>query len=44
LGAKSLLNKPHQQTHCLYAGVPAKPIKSLEPDLKYFQREVGFVR
>ena len=44
LGAKSLLNKPHGQTHCLYAGVPAKPLKSLEPDLKYFQREVGFVR
>jgi acetyltransferase-like isoleucine patch superfamily enzyme len=44
LGAKSLLNKSHEQTHCLYAGVPAKPIKSLEPDLKYFQREVGFVR
>jgi acetyltransferase-like isoleucine patch superfamily enzyme len=43
LGAKSLLNKAHTQTHCLYAGVPAKPVKSLEPDLKYFQREVGFV-
>lgn len=44
LGAKSLLNKAQAQTHCLYAGVPAKEVKSLEPDLKYFQREVGFVR
>lgn len=44
LGAKSLLNKPHEQTHCLYAGVPGKPVKSLEPEMKYFQREVGFVR
>ena len=43
LGAKSLLNKPHTQTHCLYAGVPAKAIKSLEPEMKYFQRDVGFV-
>ena len=43
LGAKSLLNKPHTQTHCLYAGVPAQPIKSLEPDMKYFQRDIGFV-
>jgi acetyltransferase-like isoleucine patch superfamily enzyme len=44
LGAKSLLNKAHTQTHALYAGVPAKAIKSLEPELKYFQRDVGFVK
>jgi acetyltransferase-like isoleucine patch superfamily enzyme len=44
LGAKSLLNKPHAQTHSLYAGVPARPVKSLEPDLKYFQRDIGFVQ
>lgn len=43
LGAKSLLNKSHSQTHSLYAGVPAKPVKSLEPEMKYFQRDVGFV-
>jgi len=43
LGAKSLLNKAHVETHCLYAGVPAVAIKSLEPEMKYFQREVGFV-
>ena len=44
LGAKSLLNKAHTETHCLYAGVPARPIKSLGPDMKYFQREEGFVK
>jgi acetyltransferase-like isoleucine patch superfamily enzyme len=44
LGAKSLLNKAYEQTYSLYAGVPARPVKSLEPDMKYFQREVGFVR
>jgi acetyltransferase-like isoleucine patch superfamily enzyme len=43
LGAKSLLNKAHEEQRCLYAGVPARPVKSLEPDMKYFQREVGFV-
>lgn len=43
LGAKSLLNKAHTQTHSLYAGVPARWIKSMEPQMKYFQRDVGFV-
>jgi acetyltransferase-like isoleucine patch superfamily enzyme len=43
LGAKSLLNKPHIETHCLYAGVPANPVKSLGPEAKYFKRDVGFV-
>ena len=43
LGAKSLLNKAHGQTHSLYAGVPARAVKSLEPEMRYFQREVGFV-
>jgi acetyltransferase-like isoleucine patch superfamily enzyme len=44
LGAKSLLNKAHMQTHSLYAGVPARWLKSLEPQMKYFQRDVGFVQ
>jgi acetyltransferase-like isoleucine patch superfamily enzyme len=44
LGAKSLLNKAYTETHSLYAGVPAKPLKSLEPEMKYFQRDVGFVQ
>ena len=43
LGAKSLLNKAHTETHCLYAGVPAKPVKSLGPEVKYFKRDIGFV-
>jgi acetyltransferase-like isoleucine patch superfamily enzyme len=43
LGAKSLLNKEHSDTYTLYAGVPAKPVKKLESDLGYFNREEGFV-
>jgi acetyltransferase-like isoleucine patch superfamily enzyme len=43
LGAKSLLNKAHDQPLTLYAGVPAKPVKPLSPDLKYFHRPEGFV-
>lgn len=43
LGAKSLLNKPHADTHRLYAGVPARIIKELPRDLGYFRRPEGFV-
>ena len=43
LGAKSLLNKPHTQTHTLYGGVPARPIQELPRDLAYFERSEGFV-
>jgi acetyltransferase-like isoleucine patch superfamily enzyme len=43
LGAKSLLNKHCSQTFCLYAGVPASPIKELDDDLAYFSRVDGFV-
>lgn len=43
LGALSLLNKPYSTTHRLYAGVPAREISALDPGLRYFQREVGFV-
>ncbi|HZR77813.1 MAG TPA: hypothetical protein VFA58_01315 [Chthoniobacterales bacterium] len=43
LGAKSLLNKTFAQTYQLYAGVPARPVKSLSPESKYFQRTEGFV-
>lgn len=43
LGAKSLLNKSFAETHQLYAGVPAKPVKALPNDLKYFNRSEGFV-
>jgi len=44
LGAKSLLNKTHTETHRLYAGVPAKAVKQLARDLRYFIRKEGFVR
>ena len=43
LGAKSLLNKSFTDTCQLYGGVPARPIKPLSRDCKYFQRTEGFV-
>jgi hypothetical protein len=43
LGAKSLLNKSLTESHQLYGGVPAQPIKQLPPDWKYFARSEGFV-
>ena len=43
LGAKSLLNKAYQETHRLYAGVPARPVQELSPELAYFRRTSGFV-
>ena len=44
LGAKSLLNKRHTETHMLYGGVPAEPICRVPPETKYFNRTTGFVR
>ncbi|MBU2948828.1 acyltransferase [Zobellia uliginosa] len=43
LGAKSLLNKEFIVTDTLYGGVPAKAIKEISKDAKYFKRETGFV-
>jgi acetyltransferase-like isoleucine patch superfamily enzyme len=43
LGAKSLLNKAHTQTHRLYGGVPARELQTLSPDCAYFTRREGFV-
>jgi acetyltransferase-like isoleucine patch superfamily enzyme len=43
LGAKSLLNKTLTESHQLYGGVPAQPIKQLPSDWKYFTRSEGFV-
>lgn len=43
LGAQSLLNKTWDDPYRLYAGVPAKPVKELSPDLEYFRRTEGFV-
>lgn len=43
LGANSLLNKPYLIPYRLYAGNPAKEIKELPMDYKYFTRVSGFV-
>jgi len=43
LGAKSLLNKTHAQTHRLYGGVPARELQTLSPACGYFTRSEGFV-
>ena len=43
LGACSLLNRPHTQTHRLYGGVPAVELSVLDPAMEYFQRNIGFV-
>jgi len=43
LGAQSLLNKKWDEPYWLYAGVPAKPVKELSPELEYFRRTEGFV-
>ncbi|MBA6315447.1 acyltransferase [Cellulophaga baltica] len=43
LGAKSLLNKSFTNEHMLYAGVSAKPIKSIDTAAKYFHRKSGFI-
>ncbi len=43
LGAKSLLNKAHTQTHRLYGGVPARELQTLPSDCAYFTRQEGFV-
>ena len=44
LGAKSLLNSSNDQEWFLYGGVPARPIKELSKNAKYFSRKVGFVK
>lgn len=43
LAANSTLHKAFDKTHTLYSGVPAVATKKLNPDSKYFKREVGFV-
>jgi acetyltransferase-like isoleucine patch superfamily enzyme len=44
LGAGSLLNKFYKEIACLYGGVPAKKISTINRDeYKYFSRETGFV-
>lgn len=43
LGANALLNKNFTTPYRLYGGNPAKEIKELSKDYKYFNRETGFV-
>ncbi len=43
LGAKSLLSKEFGEAFTLYAGVPAKPVKPIQKDAKYFSRTEPFV-
>lgn len=43
LGAGSVLNKAHEETHTLYAGQPARAVKALDPEARYFKRERGYV-
>lgn len=42
-GAKSLINKSYFDVYSLYAGVPAKFVKKIDQDNKYFKREFGAV-
>jgi acetyltransferase-like isoleucine patch superfamily enzyme len=43
LAANSTLSKAHEETHAIYSGVPAIPVKSLDRSAQYFHREEGFV-
>ena len=43
LGAKALLNHAYEEPYHLYAGVPARSVKQLPRDWKYFERTEGFV-
>jgi serine acetyltransferase len=43
LGAQSLLNRQYSETYTLYAGVPAKAVKTLDKSDRYFSRTKGFV-
>lgn len=42
-GAYALLNKAYEEPYRLYAGVPAKPMGPLDPNMKYFCRTAGYV-
>lgn len=43
IGAGTVLNKTFNQSYALYAGIPAKFIKTLPDNAKYFNRQQGFV-
>jgi hypothetical protein len=44
LAAGAVLTQPLEETHTLYAGVPARAVKKLPADWEYFRRTDGFVR
>lgn len=43
LGAGAVLQKGYTDSHRLYAGVPARPVRELPADWQYFNRTEGFV-
>lgn len=43
LGANSMLAVPLEKPGYLYAGVPARPVRAMDPEAKYFSRAAGFV-
>ena len=43
LAAKSLLNKPQSEEYTLYGGIPARALRSLPKDYRYFTRTTGNV-
>lgn len=43
LGAGAVLNKKYTEKHQLYGGVPAKPLKNISNDAKYFNRTEGYI-
>lgn len=43
LGAGAVLNKKYDERYKLYAGVPARPVKDIDRNAKYFDRLSGFV-
>lgn len=43
LGAGAVLTSPQQEPDSLYAGVPARRVKALDPGMAYFNRAEGYV-
>jgi acetyltransferase-like isoleucine patch superfamily enzyme len=43
LAAGSVLAKAYEDSHSLYGGVPARRLKELPPEARYFHRTVGFI-
>jgi len=43
VAAQTLMRSAFEDRYRLYAGVPAKPVAELDPQMKYFTRSQGFV-